>query len=64
MASRHASWRGSIESRMEGIEAIIPDILDRLPPMTITPEHQRHVQAYVKQLADLTGKHPATIYTI
>jgi P22_AR N-terminal domain len=60
------AWQGSVESRLEGLEAmtsLIPEILDRLPPETITPAHQRQVQVYVKQLADLTGKHPATIYT-
>lgn len=57
------NWQGSMESRIEGIEALIPDILDRLPPVTISPAHQRQVQVYVKQLGDLTGKHPSTIYT-
>ncbi len=57
------SWQGSIESRVEGIEALIPDILDRLPPATISSAHQQQVKALVKQLTDLTGKHPATIYT-
>lgn len=56
-------WQGSVESRLEGLEAIIPDILDRLPPVTITPMHQRQVQVYIKQLSDLIGKHPSTIYT-
>ena len=57
------NWRGGIETRLEGIETIIPDILDRLPPITITPAHQRQVQVYVKLLSDLTGKHSATVYT-
>lgn len=60
------NWRGSVESRLEGVEAmtsLIPEILDRLPPETITPAHQRQIQVYVKQLGDLTGKHPASIYT-
>ena len=56
-------WQGSIESRLEGIEALIPDILDRLPPLTLSPAHQQQVKALVKQLAELTGKHPATVYT-
>src|SRR5437588_13132039 len=30
-------WRGNVETRLEGIEAIIPDILDRLPTPTPTP---------------------------
>src|SRR5205823_6587246 len=38
------NWRGSVETRLEGLEAIIPDILDRLPPTTLTPEHQQQVQ--------------------
>ena len=56
------NWQGSVETRLEGIETIIPDILDRLPPMTLTPAHQLQVRTYVKQLGDLTGKSPATIY--
>jgi len=57
------NWQGSMESRMEGIESIIPDILERLPALTITPAHQLQVRNFVKQLSDLTGKHQATIYT-
>ena len=39
-------WRGGIEDRLEGLEAItglIPDILERLPAPTITPAHQNKV---------------------
>ncbi len=60
------AWQGRVESRLEGLEAItglIPEILERLAPETITPAHQRQVQVYVKQLGDLSGKHPASIYT-
>lgn len=56
------NWRGSVETRLEGLEAIIPDILDRLPPPTLSPEHQDQVQAFVHQLSDATGKHPGTIW--
>jgi hypothetical protein len=59
------SWRGSIESRLEGLEAItdlIPDILERLGPETLTIEHQRSVQGLVKRLHDATGKPFGTIY--
>jgi len=56
-------WRGGIETRLEGIEAIIPDILDRLGPPTLTPEHQNRVKYLVSQLNKATGKHPATIYS-
>ncbi len=59
------TWRGSVESRLEGLEAItdlIPDILDRLGPETLTIEHQRSVQSLVKRLHDATGKPFGTIY--
>lgn len=59
------TWRGSVESRLEGLEAItdlIPDILDRLGPETLSTEHQRSVQGLVKRLHDATGKPFGTIY--
>jgi hypothetical protein len=37
-------WRGGIEERLESIEALIPDILERLPDATITPAHQNMVK--------------------
>jgi hypothetical protein len=55
-------WRGGVETRLEGLEAIIPDILDRLPPQTLSPAHQQQLQAFVKQLHDATGKPYPTIY--
>lgn len=58
-------WRGHVETRLEGLEAItdlIPDILDRLGPQTLTPEHQKTLQYYVKQLHDATSKPYPTIY--
>src|SRR2546421_5051449 len=57
------NWRGSVEDRLEGLEAIIPDILDRLPPTTLTPAHQNQIKYYVQQLHQATGKHQATIYS-
>lgn len=57
-------WRGSVESRLEGLEAItglIPEILERLGPETLTVEHQRSVQGLVKALHDATGKPFGTI---
>jgi hypothetical protein len=56
------NWLGGVESRLEGLEAIIPDILDSLPPQTLTPDHQRQVQVYTKQLHETTGKPSPTIY--
>ena len=58
-------WRGSIEARLEGVEAmtgLIPEILGRLGPETISTQQQRQVQVYVQQLSKATGKHPATIH--
>ena len=54
-----------MESRLEGLEAItdlIPDILDRLPPQTLTPAQQQQVRTYVKVLSEKTGKPYATIW--
>ncbi len=56
------TWRGGVEGRLEGLEAIIPDILDRLPPPTLSPEHQKLVQDFVHQLSDATGKSRGTIW--
>jgi hypothetical protein len=47
------SWRGSVESRLEGLEEVtnlIPEILERLGPQTLTPNHQRAVQQYVQHM--------------
>jgi hypothetical protein len=58
-------WRGSVETRLEGLEAmtdLIPEILERLGPETLSPAHQRQLQAFVKQLHEATGKLYPTIY--
>jgi P22_AR N-terminal domain len=60
------AWRGDIEDRLEGLEAItglIPEILERLPAPSITPAHQHKVKYYISQLSQDTGQHPATIYS-
>jgi P22_AR N-terminal domain len=59
------AWRGSVESRLEGLEEVtnlIPEILERLGPQTLTSDHQRTVQKYVQQMHELTGKPYGTIY--
>ncbi len=59
------AWRGSVESRLEGLEEVtnlIPEILERLGPQTLTADHQRAVQKYVQQMHELTGKPYGTIY--
>jgi hypothetical protein len=60
------TWRGGIEDRLEGLEAItslIPEILERLPAPTIMPAHQNKVKCYISLLSQATGQHPATIYS-
>ena len=59
------AWRGSVESRLEGLEEVtnlIPEILERLGPHTLTSDHQRAVQKYVQQMHELTGKPCGTLY--
>lgn len=59
------SWRGSVESRLEGLEEVtnlIPEILERLGPQTLTTDHQRAVQQYVQQVHELSGKPYSAVY--
>ncbi len=59
-------WRGSVENRLEAVEAmtdLIPEILERLGPQTLTPEHQNRVKYLISQLSKATSKHPGTIYS-
>jgi len=58
-------WQGTVENRLEHVEAmtsLIPEILERLPPETLTPAHQRRIQVYVQQLSKISGKHSGTIH--
>lgn len=58
-------WRGSVETRLEGdkeLLRLIPEIIERIGPELINTQQQRQIQAYVRQLSEATGKHPATIY--
>jgi hypothetical protein len=54
-------WRGSVENRLESLEAVVPLILEQLPPATITPTHQNVVKYYVSELNMVTHKPHATI---
>lgn len=59
------AWRGSVESRLEGLEEVtnlIPEILERLGPHTLTSEHQRAIQKYIQHMHELTGKPYGTLY--
>src|SRR5579863_3310379 len=48
-----------IESRLDEhrrVLAFIPEILERLGPQPLTPQHHRQVQAFAKQLHQATNK--------
>jgi hypothetical protein len=55
----------ALETRMESAEAVlqlVPEILERLGPETLTPEHQRTIQNAAKRLHEVGGYAYATIY--
>jgi hypothetical protein len=59
------AWRGSVESRLESLQEVtnlIPEILGRLGPQTLTSEHQQAIREYARQLHELTGKPYGTIW--
>jgi hypothetical protein len=73
MAAQHnQQWRSTMQSRIDEQEArlehqeamsnLLPEIIERLGPETITPQHQGQVRGYVKQLHELTNKPYPTIY--
>src|SRR6266849_7203704 len=65
-SGKEETWQGSVESRLEGVEAmtgLIPEILERLGPEKLTPEHQNLVKYYVQQIVKATGKSSGTIYS-
>jgi hypothetical protein len=54
-----------LHSRVEGMEEItrlVPEILERLGPQTLTPEHQAAVRNMARRLSELSGIAYATIY--
>jgi hypothetical protein len=58
-------WRGSVESRLESVEEItrlVPELIERLGPATLSPEHQSTVRALSKRLHELSGIAYPTIY--
>jgi hypothetical protein len=60
------TWRGQVESRLEGIEEVtrlIPELLERLGPRTLSPEHQSTVKAMAGRLHQVAGYSYGTIYS-
>jgi BRO family, N-terminal domain len=63
--AQHDAELGELHSRVESLEAgmqMLPEILERLGPEALTPEHQRTVQNAVKRLHEVGGYAYATIY--
>lgn len=61
----HTEEIGELHSRVEGMEAglrLLPEILERLGPQTLSAEHQHTIQATAKRLHERTGAAYATIY--
>jgi hypothetical protein len=62
-----------VDARLDGLQdeveslhevvRLVPEILERLGPQTLSPEHQSTTQEMVKRLHDLTGYAFSTIYT-
>ena len=62
----HDEQIGELHSRMESLEEgqrLIPELLARLGPQTLTPEHQATVKAMAGRLHDLAGYGFAAIYS-
>ena len=63
--AEHDEQLGELHSRVESLEAgqrLLPEILERLGPQTLTSAHQATVKAMAKRLNDLTGSAFGTIY--
>jgi hypothetical protein len=61
----HEDEIGELHSRLEGMEEVtrlVPEILERLGPQTLTPEHRATAQAMVQRLHDLSGASYGVIY--
>ncbi len=57
--------QGALETRMENAEAVlqlVPELIERLGPATLSPEHQRTIQAGVNRLHELTRRPHAALY--
>ena len=63
--TEHTEQIGELHGRVESLEAgqrLLPEILERLGPQTLTPKHQAAVKRLAGQLHDLTALSYATIY--
>ena len=68
-----AAWRTETSTRLDGLQSeveslhevvrLVPELLERMGPATLSPEHQATVQAMAKRLHDVSGYAFSTIYT-
>jgi BRO family, N-terminal domain/ORF6C domain len=64
--TEHSEQLGELHSRIESLEAgqrLLPEILERLGPQTLSPEHQATVKAMATRLHEVAGYSFATIYS-
>lgn len=67
-----AAWQKDTNNRLDGLESevesihevarLVPELLERMGPATLSPEHMRSVQALVKRLHEIGGFTFASIY--
>jgi hypothetical protein len=61
----HEEQIGELHSRLEGMEEVtrlVPEILERLGPQTLTPERQATIKNMARRLTELSGMSYSTIY--
>lgn len=68
-----AAWQRDTNNRLDGLESeveslhevvrLVPELLERMGPATLSPEHQHSVQALAKRLHEVGGFGFATIYS-
>jgi hypothetical protein len=67
-----AAWRSDTDARLDTLHSeveslhevvrLVPELLERMGPATLSPEHQATVQAMAKRLHDVSGYAFSTIY--
>ncbi len=60
-----AAWRSDTNNRLDGLQSeveslhevvrLVPELLERMGPATLSPEHQGSVQALAKRLHEVGG---------
>jgi len=68
-----AAWRSETDARLDSLHSeveslhevarLVPELLERMGPATLSPEHQATVQAMAKRLHDVSGYAFSTIYS-